>query len=524
MPSCRLRPGQLAGLWLGLWVGWRAARRSQRSVACCWAGGCRARGSETSGWLSGAGLEFPTALLAVVAVNLVAWLFVWPVSFAQERAPKQTWRRALAAFFRDAGRVGADPDARPALLGLAYLMALVTVTAGAIVGYSLNESSLMNAPSWPWVFIATSLGAALGSAAVSLQGHPRRGMGFAAPACLLLAFTLVAVLCGLLTLTTASFLMGFLAGLVNAPFRTAYLAAVPKDARGNALAIKNAIIYLAMSCASALFFVVTRTGLLGNRGQLVAVATLAALGGVVGLVVFKRETIEQLLEFVLWPLYRIKAHGPGLAALPHRGPAIIIANHAAWLDPIWLGKVSAPSLTPLMTSQFFDLPVLGWIMKGMNAAIRVEDTGKLRRDIPELDAAIDLLDRGGTVLIFPEGHMRRKEELVLRRFGQGIWRILCKRPETPVFACWIDGGWGSYFSYWQGKPTKNKRMDWWRYIDIGVSEPIRLGAETLAEAHETRRQLMCACLEARRWLGREPFSLNPAETSETAGAEEEASE
>ena len=144
----------------------------------------------------------------------------------------------------------------------------------------------------------------------------------------------------------------------------------------------------------------------------------------------------------------------------------------------------------------------------------VEDTGKLRRDIPELEAAIELLDKGGTVLIFPEGYMRRKEEMVLRRFGQGIWRILCKRPQTPVFACWIDGGWGSYFSYWHGSPTKNKRMDWWRRVDIGVSEPMVVDADTLADMNETRNKLMQACLQARRWLGREPYSLSGVDSNE----------
>lgn len=482
--------------------------------------GWRLHGGD-SAWLTAGGLQIPAAVLAVVLINLGAWLFVWPVTFDENDLRQTAWRKAAHDFFRDARRVLVDQDARPALLGLAYLMALVAVTAGALVAYSLQDDSPVETASLPWVFITTSLGAALGSAAASWQSHPRRGMGFAAPSCLLLACTMVFLLLGWLNLGTAALLMGCLAGLVNAPFRTAFLASLSGNLRGNALAIMNACIYLAMSCASAVFFVLTRTGLLGVQGQLILVAALVALGGIVGLIVFKRETIEQLLEFILWPLYRIRARGPGLAAVPFRGPAIIIANHAAWLDPIWLGKVMPPTLTPLMTSRFFDKPGLGWIMKGMNAAIRVEDTGKLRRDIPELDAAIELLDRGGTVLIFPEGYMRRKDELVLRRFGQGIWRILCKRPQIPVFPCWIDGGWCSFFSYWHGLPTKNKRMDWWRSIDIGVSEALVLNAETLADMNETRQRLMQACLEARRWLGREPYSLGTVDNSEPDGKNEE---
>ncbi len=45
-------------------------------------------------------------------------------------------------------------------------------------------------------------------------------------------------------------------------------------------------------------------------------------------------------------------------------------------------------------------------------------------------------------MIFPEGFLRRKEEQPLRRFGQGAWAILQARPDTPVFATWIEGGVG----------------------------------------------------------------------------------
>jgi 1-acyl-sn-glycerol-3-phosphate acyltransferase len=454
------------------------------------------------------------ALYAVVVINMAAFLLVSPVSFPDDAMARLTWSQATRRFFGDVRCVLADPAARSALFGLSYLMALVTVTIGALIAYSLRLRTLTEASSLTWIIVATSIGTALGSALTSLQTHLRRGLGFAAPCCLLLAGTLLLVLFEVISLAAGALVLGFLAGLVNAPFRTAYVAAVPARSRGNGLAIMNAVVYLTMSGASALFYVLVAGGLITVRGQIALATVFAVVGGIAGFSIFKRETVELLIEFLLWPLYRIHGRGPGLAALPFRGPAIVIANHAAWLDPIWLGKVMTPALTPLMTSRFFDKPVLRWLMQGMNAAIRVEDTGKLRRDIPELDAAIELLDKGGTVLIFPEGYMRRKDEMVLRRFGQGIWRILCKRPQTPIFPCWIDGGWGSYFSYWHGLPTKNKRMDWWRTIDIGVSEPIIVDAETLADLNETRTKLMRACLDARRWLGREPYALSGVDSNE----------
>jgi 1-acyl-sn-glycerol-3-phosphate acyltransferase len=103
--------------------------------------------------------------------------------------------------------------------------------------------------------------------------------------------------------------------------------------------------------------------------------------------------------------------------------------------------------------------------------------------------------------MFPEGRMRRRDEQLLHRFGQGIWHILRERPATPVIASWIEGGWGSYFSYRDGPPATNKRFDRWRRIDVAVSEPEIISSSILADHRATRTYLMRACLDARKLLG-----------------------
>src|SRR5207248_9536845 len=113
------------------------------------------------------------------------------------------------------------------------------------------------------------------------------------------------------------------------------------------------------------------------------------------------------------------------------GPLVIIANHTAWLDPLWLAKVVDRSLTPLMTSRYYDVPILHWLMASVAGAIRVQ-AATFRRDVPEICQAVEVLDRQGCLVLFPEGSMRRKEEHPMRPFGRGIWGILHERPGTPV--------------------------------------------------------------------------------------------
>ena len=98
---------------------------------------------------------------------------------------------------------------------------------------------------------------------------------------------------------------------------------------------------------------------------------------------------------------------------------IVVANHCAWFDPVWLGKVLPRRFVPMMTSRFFDVPGMHWLFVNVARAIRVEESG-FRRDVPELDDAVKALDRGSLLLLFPEGGLRRREVPPIKQFGQGV--------------------------------------------------------------------------------------------------------
>jgi 1-acyl-sn-glycerol-3-phosphate acyltransferase len=233
-------------------------------------------------------------------------------------------------------------------------------------------------------------------------------------------------------------------------------------------------------------------------------AVLAGVMAIVSLATLLRQTIELTAETMLLPSYRIHCRGPGRRLFPRYGPVIAIANHAAFFDPVWLGKVVPRRIIPMMTSQFYDRPILHFLVKRVFRAIRVQDS-HYRYVVPELAEAIESLDKGECLVIFPEGNLRREEERVLRRFGQGVWRILKERPFTPVVACWIEGNWGSFFSHRGGPPMKNKYPDFWRTITVMMREPILLPPDVLADAQATRQYLMDLVLGLRE----EPIAPQP---------------
>jgi 1-acyl-sn-glycerol-3-phosphate acyltransferase len=448
--------------------------------------------------------EWLPLFAVLLGLNLLCFVTALPAWFPSDVPRLEPPAAAVRGFFVDLGRVAREREACGMVLGLAAFQAIVSAGGGVLLARTFLAGSATAADVTETLLLVGG-GSALGCAAAGWQKHPVRNKGLIAPAAagLLLALAWAAV-----TFTPGGalpwlpvFLLGFFGGLVNVPLRSAYLAAVPTDARGNAMSVMNTAIYLLMSLLALGMYGLAAAGVLASdAAQLGFLAALAALGSGLALLLLFRETAENAAEVVLWPVYRIRAYGPGANRMPMRGPLLIVVNHSSYLDPIWVGKVAPRLIHPMMTSYFYDVPVLRWWLRHVWRVIRVE-ASPFRREAPELAEAVAVLKRGEWVVIFPEAMLRRSQDVLLRPFGQGVWHILREVPDTPVAVLWIEGGWGSFFSYKGGPPTKNKRFDWWRHIDIAVSEVKPLDPSILVDHRTTRDYLRRTCLECRRYLG-----------------------
>jgi 1-acyl-sn-glycerol-3-phosphate acyltransferase len=414
-------------------------------------------------------LSFPVVGL-LLGLNVLACLAVLPATFPSDAPRSEPALQAVVGFFPDLGRISRDRPALASLLGSTLFQALVTLSL----------------PS-PAVLMPVGAGTAFGCGVAALQEHPFRCLGLVPLGGLGVTAALGWAMTGSAPGPAPWLLLGFSAALAIVPLRSFYLAAVPPDARGNGMSLPAASVGVVL------------LPLIGWSGTAVPIV-LAAIATLAALVILVRALLELMLSLALMAFYRIRPHGPGRHLVPTSGPLLVVANHSSYLDPFWLGKVLPRRLTPLMTSVFYDLPIIRPLMVYVIGAIRVPAT-PFRRAAPELAGAIEVLRRGGCVLIFPEAILRRQEEQLTRPFGQGVWRILEEVPGTPVVVCWIEGGWGSYASYRNGPPFKGKAPDWNRPIDIVIDEPHLLPADLLADQRATRRYLRERCLACRRLLG-----------------------
>jgi 1-acyl-sn-glycerol-3-phosphate acyltransferase len=110
------------------------------------------------------------------------------------------------------------------------------------------------------------------------------------------------------------------------------------------------------------------------------------------------------------------------------GPKIIVANHPSTTDPIYLGLLSPQPLNMLLIIYPFLIPLVGAYLRWSGHIPVVPGKGR-----PAFEAALRLLQEGGSVVIFPEGDVSPKQGGFHRpRTGAARLALLTGAPVVPV--------------------------------------------------------------------------------------------
>jgi len=118
--------------------------------------------------------------------------------------------------------------------------------------------------------------------------------------------------------------------------------------------------------------------------------------------------------------------------IPRKGPAVLIANHEGYLDPIFLQMGTARTVRYMMSSAYYDFKPTQPLFR-LCEAIRVSDDGPNR---DSLRAALAVLKEGGLIGIFPEGRLTRDGKVGPVLPGAAF---LAARGKAPVVPARIDG-------------------------------------------------------------------------------------
>ncbi len=97
----------------------------------------------------------------------------------------------------------------------------------------------------------------------------------------------------------------------------------------------------------------------------------------------------------------------GLDRIPQEGPAILMINHVAFLDPVMLIACLRRRIVPMSKIENLRLPIVNWLIH-VWGAINVR-RGEVDRSA--LRQAIQTLREGNLLLMAPEGHRSETGEL-----------------------------------------------------------------------------------------------------------------
>lgn len=169
-------------------------------------------------------------------------------------------------------------------------------------------------------------------------------------------------------------------------------------------------------------------------------------------------------------LYRLRIYGQ--ANLPASGGALIISNHVSWLDGILMMYVVRRPVRMLVYEGNFHIR---WLRRLADRYGAIQISPGPKSIAKALRAAREAIERGELVGIFPEGGVTRTGQL--QGFRAGFLRIV-EGTDAPIIPMYIDGLWGSIFSYRDGKLLWKWPRAWPYPVSIHIGTPIRTPAST----------------------------------------------
>ena len=211
--------------------------------------------------------------------------------------------------------------------------------------------------------------------------------------------------------------------------------------------------------------------------------------------------------------------------IPPRGPVILASNHTSYLDPLVLAYLADRRhrrVRFLTKAELFEKKPLGFLLRQIHQIPVVRNSPSAAGS---LELAVEALERGECVVIFPEGTISLDLEPMAGKSGTARLAAQSGVPVTPV------GLWGAHRVLFKG------RKPHWRWgvaETAAVGAPVRVGRdEEVFDATDRIMSAIATCVGRAREIypqrpppgddgwwqrGSETARMRPARRAEDAGA------
>ncbi|MBQ8994603.1 MAG: 1-acyl-sn-glycerol-3-phosphate acyltransferase [Oscillospiraceae bacterium] len=149
----------------------------------------------------------------------------------------------------------------------------------------------------------------------------------------------------------------------------------------------------------------------------------------------KNETFYRILLPIIWVIFKVffRPKVSGKEKIPKKGATVFAINHRDTLDPIIVMTSTWRPIHFLAKESLYESP-FGWLFHAM-ACIYVDRTA---HDGAPLREAIECLEEGKAVGVFPEGTRNRTHDLIFQDFKYGTVSM-AQKTGAVVVPCVVTG-------------------------------------------------------------------------------------
>jgi len=181
---------------------------------------------------------------------------------------------------------------------------------------------------------------------------------------------------------------------------------------------------------------------------------------------FVRTLFRPLLEIC----YRKRV--VGLENLPKEGGYLVVSNHVSWIDGILILWMLPRNVRFVVDGANFGSWFAKWLAAAFGTILMLTNPKSIARAIK---TGREGLKAGDIIGVFPEGTITRTGQL--QGFKGGIRKIV-QGTDAPIVPMYLDGMWGSIFSFSGGKFFLKWPDRFRRRLTLYVGQPLPNGTPT----------------------------------------------
>ncbi len=301
--------------------------------------------------------------------------------------------------------------------------------------------------------------------------------------------------------------IGFGAAMFLVPLNAHLQDSCPEKKRGKVIAGSNLLDCLAGALAVAAQVLMTKFGV-SIQVQFILIGVLCALVTIYATKILPQHFVRFTILTFVRVFYRQKVLN--VSRIPKEGGVLIVPNHVSYMDAFILTAASSRPVRFLMTDEYFKKR--GIIRTFLKLFDTVPISDKRAKDA--IQKAADAVAEGGVVCIFPEGQLTRSG--CMNEIKRG-YEMIARKAKCPVIPVYMDGLWGSIFSFERGKFIKK-----WPYrlpygVTVNWGDPIPAREATVDRVRGELSKLGMQAFSERAQLERPTKSLRKGRVKVLAG-------